>query len=152
MDGQVGDHHQVAVDVDQFGLYPFVGLDQRAACHRQRAVKPGGEDHAAVFFGVELHIFALDLLLRVVLNLEGRGVAVAGNDVEGSKVLARHLEGDDGGEVAGNKIFAALLQLPFFIFKQLLKALLYQCLFDIVDDVEAAWRFFDKVKQFLHLF
>ena len=120
--------------------------DQYTSSNGQRTVKPGGIDHAAVALGVELNIFALDRLLRIVFDFECWGIAVAGNDVEGLEVLGWNLECNDGGQVAGDIVFAALFDLPFFVFAQFLKTSVFQLFFYIVNNMKAAWRLLDKVK------
>lgn len=146
VDSQIWDDQQVAVDVEELRCNTGFGLDQRTTGNRQRTVKPGGINHAAVALGVQLNIFSLDHLLRVIFDLEGRGIAVAGNDVEAFEVFGWDLECDDRGKVAGHKVFSALFDLPVFVFAQLLKALLGQLFFYIFDDMKTAWGLLNKVE------
>lgn len=128
---QVWNYQQIAVNVDQTGLYTFFSFYHNAACNRQRTVKPCGIDHATVTLGVELNVFAFDRLLRIVFNLECWGITVACHNVERFEIFGWNLECDNRRKVAGYKVFSALFDLPFFVFAKFLKTFFFQFAFTL---------------------
>ena len=116
MDGQRRDDQQVLIDVDKAALDAVLGLDHDAASHRQRAVQPGGHDHAAVTFDAQAGAAVVFDLL--VFNFPARGIAVAGGNAPTADGMLRHAPGDDRGTVAGNVVPFAGFQVPIIGFFQ----------------------------------
>ena len=107
VNGHVGDEHRVPAEIDQLRCQRIVLAHEHAARDGQRTVKPGGHDHAAVALHIQAQTAARRLVLADVLELEGRGVAVGGDDLEVRKAGLGHRERDDAGEVARHIVLAA---------------------------------------------
>ena len=107
VDGHVRDERRVAVKVDELRAQAVALAYERAPGDGQRPVQPCGHNHAAIALDVQPRVLAADQLLGIRLELEGRAVAVACDNLEVCKALLRHGEGDDGGEVARDEVAAA---------------------------------------------
>ena len=111
VDGHAGDHQQVTVYVHQLFRDGAVFPHEQAARHGQGAIEPRGHQHAAVFLGVQADV-AVVPQLRVLLELEGRGVTVGRGHHEAAGQLPGYAEGEDAGAVAGDEVPAAGSQSP----------------------------------------
>ena len=96
MDRHIGDQQCVPVQIHQAFLRALFSLHKDPSCHGQGPVEPGSAEHASVFFHVQGHIVALHQHLRILLDLEGRGVGMAGGDMKALSRLLRNGEGDQG--------------------------------------------------------
>ena len=151
MDGHIGDQHQVPVEIDEAG-----GNGPASLAHQdppgdgEGAVHPGAADHAAVSLGIEPGVFAVYLQLRLLLDLEYRGVAVGGGDIEAVALQLRpHPEGDDAGAVAADIVALPLLQPPGAALQQLMAARAVQGGFQGGHSVEGGGISLDKGQHFL---
>ena len=146
VDGHAGDHQQIAVDVHQLLRNGTVLPDEETARRGQGTVEPGGHQHTAVFLGVQAHI-AVVPQLRVLLELEGGGVAVGGGHHEAAGKGLRHMEGDEAGAVPGDEIPAAGGQRPALPLGQGDVARRCQLRGGVGDDMVAAGAVGDEVQQ-----
>ena len=111
VDGHAGDHQQVAVYIHQLLGDAVLLPHEQATRDGQGAVEPGSHQHPAVFLGIQPDI-AVVPQLRVLLELEGRGVAVGrGHHKAAGKPLG-YAEGDEAGAAADDEVPAAGLQGP----------------------------------------
>ena len=147
VDGQVGDHDQVPVNVHQLCLKAVRGPHHQPPGDGQGPVKPGRAEHTAVFLHVQLHIVAFHLHFRVLLDLERGGIAVAGNDLESGIIPARNLKRDQRGHVAGDKIAPSGLYAPAIRLLQLLKSLAAKARRHVFHRVEAGGAVLQECQQ-----
>ena len=148
VDGHAGDEQQVTVQCHQTGGDGVAVLHQHAAGHGQRAVQPGGADHAAVAFGVQAGVLLAHVKFCVLLDAEAGGVRVGSGHVEAVALQpGAHAEGDDAGAVAADEIVPAGLQLPLAAFQQLGEARLQQDLPDGCGGVVGGGVAVDEGKQ-----
>ena len=146
VDGHAGDHQQVAVDIHQLLRDDAVLPDEETARCGQGTVEPCGHQHAAVLLGIQAHI-AVVAQLRVLLELEGGGVAVGGGHHEAAGKALRYTEGDEAGAVAGNEIPAAGGQRPALSLGQRDIARRRQLCCGVGDDMVAAGAAGNEVQQ-----
>ena len=52
MDGHIGDHAEISVDIHQSALDTVTVLHSQSPGNGERPVQPGGQDHAAVLFSI----------------------------------------------------------------------------------------------------
>ena len=89
------------------GLFPGGG---------ERTVQPGGHDHSAVAFHVQLD--AARSVHVGVLDAPGGGVGMAGSNAPAANGVGRHPPGNDGTFVAGHIVTVFRFQIPVFGFLQ----------------------------------
>ena len=82
VDGDVRYHEKVAIDVYEPRFNALFGPHDHAPRNGKGPVKPRGEQHPAVFFNVELGVFAADGKLRVLLDLESGGIGMRRDHAE----------------------------------------------------------------------
>ena len=146
VNGDGGDHGQIAVYIDQLRLQPSVLRRHDAARDGKRPVEPRAHEHAAVFFRRQLHIRA-GLFLRVVLDLERGGVGMRGGHQEARGRALRDAEGQKRRAVARDKVFPARRQRPCVLLPQLRVAVSSQPLRERLHGVVAAGAGSKKVKK-----
>ena len=149
MDGQVGDHQQIPVHIDQFGHQLIPLAHHHFARHGQGPVEPGCAEHPAVFFHVQLRVNPIGANVHIFFDFECGRIAVGSCDLEAPDLSLRDLKGQNRGQIAPHKILSPRLQSPLFTLVQLGKALLQQLLCNIFHHMIAAGAAVDKVDQFL---
>ena len=148
VDRHVRDEHGVAAKVDQLRRQPPALAHDRAPRDGQRPVEPRRHQHSAVALHVQPHIRARREVFGVRLELERRGIAMAGGDLEVARASLRHGKRHDRRAVARQKVAAAGRNRPRLLLLQLRKARRAQRFADRLAGVERRRRMankFDKV-------
>ena len=146
MDRDGGNDEHGAVDRDELLCEVAVLRDEETSCDGEGTVEPGRHDHAAVALDIELHIGAV-CDLRILFDLEGRGVAVRGCDMEGFCAFLWHGEGHEGASISGDDVLAALLDLPGVFFADLCEACVEERRLDAADGVEGGGGLGDEMDE-----
>ena len=149
VDGHTGDHQQIFIHCHRFYSDGSILLHQHPSGHRQRTVKPGGHQAAAVLLSVQLNVMTHGRMLGILLDLESGAVAVGRRHQKATLETLRHPEGNDGRTVAGNKILTAGLNLPLILFVERLIAGLLQHPGEVCRHMVAAGAVINKGHQFL---
>ena len=144
VNGQIGDHQQIPVQIHQAGLQTALPADHHLTGHRQGPVEPGRAQHAAVLLYIELGVSAVPHHIHVFLQLKGGGVAVGGGDLHALKLPGGDLEGQNGGEVAADEVLSARSQLPTFSLRELRKAVGGELPGDVLHGVVTAGAVLNK--------
>ena len=76
MDGEARDNSDLALGCEQAALDPVALAHQHTARQRQRTIKPGVVDHAAVGLGIQAQRLARTIKLGHSLDLKRRRIAV----------------------------------------------------------------------------
>ena len=137
MDGKARDNSDLALGGKQAALNTVALTHQHASGQRERTIKPGVVDHAAVSLGVQAQRLARAVKLRHGLDLKRRRIAVRRRElkmiVAGNAVLAprrgqvlAHLKGDNTRGVALRVIATARFDIPRRILGQVGKARLVE--------------------------
>ena len=147
MDCQIGDHQQIPVHIHKLCDKAIPFFHDHPSRYGERTVKPGGAEHTAVTLHIQLHILFIHFHLRIFLDLKSRGIAVAGHDAVSGKSGFRYGECHDGGVISGDKISAALFDLPFLFLFQLCESVCRKNLLHIFNSMKTAWAFFNKCKK-----
>ena len=112
MNRQRRQHQKISVHIDKpCGKAAVFILHNESAGNGERSVKPGSNQHSAVFLDVELDIRPR-LHLGICLDFKRRRVAVRSCDHEMRVVFLRNPERDDRRFVPYGKIAPAPAQLP----------------------------------------
>ena len=122
MNGDVGNHQKVFINIYKLGLYFRAVCCDYPSGNGKRSVKPSGAYHSAVSLGVYADVLAKRLHFGVRLYSKGRRVAVRGYYVEPADIPLANLEGNHRGEIACDIILSARRDVPFFALFKLLKA------------------------------
>ena len=146
VDGDGGDHGQIAVHIDQLRFQLPVLRRHDAACDGKRPVEPCAHEHTAVFLRRQLHIRA-GLFLRVVLDLERGGVGMRGGHQEACGRTLRDAEGQERRAIARDEVFPARRQRPCVLLPQLRIAVSFQPLRERLHGVVAAGAGGKKVEK-----
>ena len=136
MNRQVGNDHEIAVDIHKSGLDPLLRPYDHSSRDGERPVEPGGAQHAAVFLDVELHILLVRRDLRIRLDLEDRRIAVTCHHLKSRIVRSGNTESDDRGVISGDIVPFARLKLPRRALIQTLHAGLLQDAAHIPDGIK----------------
>ena len=118
MNGHIGDHAEISVDIHQSALYTVPVLHSQSASDGEWSVQPGGQDHAAVFFGVQTQIMLLHGQFRLLFDLKAGGITVGCCHMKApdADLLFRNHKRNNGRIIALRIIPSALFQFPFFLF------------------------------------
>ena len=146
VDRKTWNHDQVFFYIHQFGdnLVPL--FHDQTTCYGQWAVKPRGTKHTAVFFHVQFYIVSFRFHLRVLFDLEHRGITVACHDLEAFPFRCRDPECDDGRTVADDIVFSTCLQIPVTSLKKWLVTFCVQSAPHRFDRMKCGWTAFNKRK------
>ena len=149
--GQVGDEQEVAVEVHEPAFHARFGSDQDPSGKRERAIQPGGIDHAAVSFDIEGQIAPAPLQGGDVLHLECGRIGMRGCNLEAYGGVGPHCFGepecDDGRTVARGEVAPAWFELPGILFPKEGKAVFPQAFRDVFDRMEGAGALLDEAGQ-----
>ena len=149
VNGDVGNEHEIARDIDQPRLNALIRFDQHASRNRQRPVEPCIDDQPAVMLHIELDVMA-GLQLGVLFDAEGRAVAVRGADLHGRKAPLRHGKRDDARAVARDDVLLARLDAPFLALIQANAARRFEQGAQLLRRVERRGRFFHKGQKIVY--
>ena len=147
MDGHIGDHQQIPVDIHQPDRQLLPLPDQHPARCGEGAVQPGAHEHPAVFFRAQLDIVPRRQLFRLLLELEGGGIGMGRRQHIAAGQLLRRAEGQNGRAVADDIILSARPDGPGLLLPQGLIARLLQQLLQICDHMITAGAFADEPQQ-----
>ena len=150
VDAERGNHEQVFFDIDETGDQSAAFGYNDPAGNGEGPVKPGRNQHTAVFFHIQTDI-GLVRHLGVCLDLECRGIAVGCGRLNLLQFSLRCGKSDDGRPVLGQEIFSTGNDFPFFCRVQLLKTGSGQLLCDFTHRLVGSGALFQKFKKsFVH--
>ena len=109
MDCQIRDHQKVPVHIHKLCDKSFSLFYDHSSGYGKGTVKPGSAEHTTVTLHIQLHILMVHFHLRIFLDLESRGIAVAGHDTVSCKSGLRNGKCHNGGVISGDKISALVI-------------------------------------------
>ena len=145
MNGQIGDHQHILVHCHQLLADLSVLLHDHTSSHRKGSVKPGSQKRTTIKFHIQLHIPVLHHL-RILLDLKGRRIAVACNNVKYIAGSLRHRKRNDSRMIPGHKILPAIYQLPVLILLQLCKSIFPKSFLHHLHCLKRSRTLFNKCK------
>ena len=115
MDSQIRDHQHILVHSHKLLTNLFILLHDQASSYRKGSVKPGSQKRTAIKLHIQLHISILHHL-RILLDLQGWGIAVACDNMEHITGNLRHGKCNDCRMIPDHKILPTVFYLPVLIF------------------------------------
>ena len=133
VDGHIGNHQQISVNVHQLLLNSRLRLHQHPSGDGQGAIQPWCAEHTAVAFHSQPGIGSCQL--PILLDLEGGAVRMAGADKKSAGSALGNAEGQHRRTAPGQVIFSAGNQIPALALLQTGIARLNQRSFQICRSV-----------------